>query len=105
MTPPPYLTAPGPNRRQHPAAVLRALVLVLGAAGLTALYGSACTVYGVLSVTYGLTVWTNGRLLWWRTPDGNETTWPAADPEGAGRMLVPSPATHRRPQTAPNALT
>lgn len=87
MRPPPYLTAPGPNPRQRPAAALRALAAQLRAQGITQLYGSACALLGVLSVAYGLTVWTNGRLLWWQT-GSNEATWPAADPEGAARALT-----------------
>jgi hypothetical protein len=85
--PPPYLTAPRPDSRQRPAASLDALATQLRAAGITRLYSSACTLFGVLSIAYGLTVWTNGRLLWWQT--GNEhVTWTAADPEGAARILA-----------------
>jgi hypothetical protein len=35
----------------------------------------------------GVTVWTNGRVLWWRA-DGEEMTWPAADPYGAAGRLA-----------------
>ncbi|HWG62441.1 MAG TPA: hypothetical protein VG253_12085 [Streptosporangiaceae bacterium] len=86
MRPPPYLTAPGPPR-QRPAAALAALADQLRAAGITRLYGSACALFGVLSVSYGLTVWTNGRVFWWRRDD-EEIRWPAADPGGAARLLL-----------------
>jgi hypothetical protein len=101
MRPPPYLTAPGPAfpPRQRPAAALRALAAQLRAAGITRLYGSACTLFGVLSITYGLTVWTNGRLLWWQTGNDQET-WPAADPQGAARALTA--LTTGQPPAAPN---
>jgi hypothetical protein len=82
------MTYPRPPAPLRPASVLGALDDLLRAHGLTRLYGAACTLYGVLSVTYGLTVWTNGLLLWWRTPSGEETTWPAADPQGAARILT-----------------
>ena len=86
MKPPPYLTAPGPPR-QRPAAALAALAAQLRAAGITRLYGTACALFGVLSISYGLTVWTNGRVFWWRRDD-EEIRWPAADPGGAARQLL-----------------
>ena len=89
MRPRAYLTAPSPAfpPRQEPAAALRALAALLCVAGITHLYGSACARYGVLSVSGGLTVWTNGRVLWWRV-GGEQATWPAADPDGAARQLT-----------------
>ena len=42
-------------------------------------------VLGVLSLP-SVSVWSNGRVLWWATPDG-EVTWPAADAPGAARRL------------------
>lgn len=87
---PPYLTTPGPEPtppRQRPAAALGALAAQLRAAGVTRLYGSACALFGVLSVAYGLTVWTNGRVLWWQAGD-EQAVWPAADPQGAARVLT-----------------
>jgi hypothetical protein len=60
-------------RRLHPADVVRTLADLLRANGLTGLYGSACTLFGVLSISYGLTGWTNSRTMWWYR-DGNETT-------------------------------
>jgi hypothetical protein len=86
MRSPPYLTAPG-SPRLRPAAALGALAAQLRAAGITRLYGSACALLGVLSVSYGLTVWTNGRVFWWRRDD-EEIRWPAADPGGAARLLL-----------------
>jgi hypothetical protein len=44
---------------------------------------------GTLAVlsTPTASVWSNGRILWWSTADGEET-WPAADAEGAARRLT-----------------
>jgi hypothetical protein len=81
------MTAPRPTARLRPVNVLRTLADLLHAAGITRLYGSACTFYGVLSIAYGLTVWTDGRRLWWDR-DGEKTAWPAADPDGAARILT-----------------
>jgi hypothetical protein len=100
MRPPPYLAAPGPPASppyQRPAEALRALAAQLTRVGTTRLYGNACTHYGVLSISYGLTVWTNGRVLWWRH-NGRETTWPAADPQGAARLLTTLTPGPRRTQ-------
>jgi hypothetical protein len=74
-------------RRLRPANVLRTLADLLRARGITRLYGSACIRLGVLSVAYGLSVWCDGRQLWWHR-DGQRTTWPARDPEGAARLLA-----------------
>jgi hypothetical protein len=101
MKPPPYLAAPGPPAgppRERPAQALRALAGHLTRTGTTRLYGHACSRYGVLSIRYGLTVWTNGRIFWWRNPDGTETTWPAADPSGAARRLT-APSQASGPQS------
>ena len=49
-------------------------------------YGAACDRLGVLSLP-AVTVWTNGRVLWWRAGQG-ETTWPAADAPAAARLLT-----------------
>jgi len=38
--------------------------------------------------TPAASVWSNGRLMWWATPDGGEETWPATDAEGAARQLA-----------------
>ena len=104
-SPPPCLTAPSPAfpPRQQPAEALHALVGQLRTAGITRLYGTACTLLGVLSVTSGLTVWTNGRLLWWQAC-GNQETWPAADPQGAARALTALATRHPGPGTAPAPL-
>jgi hypothetical protein len=71
----------------RPADVLATLAYALHARGLTAFYGAADRRLGVLSVVYGKTVWTDGEMLWWRTGD-QETRWPAADPDGAARLLL-----------------
>ena len=86
---PAYLTAPAGLGRseQRPAAVVNALARQLRTLGVPQLYGAACRDYAVLSVSRGVTVWTNGRLLWWRSGE-NETTWPAADAPGAAMRLA-----------------
>ena len=87
MTPPHLLPAPAEfPPRQRPAQVLEALAALLRQRGITSLYGAACDRFGVLSVSAGVSVWTNGRVLWWRAGD-HETAWPAADPDGAARIL------------------
>jgi hypothetical protein len=90
MTLPPHLLpspAGSPPPRLRPADALRALARLLQQRGVTRLYGYACAVLGVLSITYGISVWSNGRVIWWRH-DSDQTTWPAADPEGAARLLT-----------------
>ena len=87
MTGWPPITAPGGTPpRQHPAEALNALADQLRHRGLTHIYTASCSALGVLSLP-SIAVWTNGRLLWWRTSD-IETTWPAADAYGAARQLV-----------------
>jgi hypothetical protein len=87
------------SRRLPPGDVLRTLADLLCAAGITRLYGSACAVLGVLSIAYGLTVWTDGRRLWWDR-DGAQASWPAADPEGAARILATITRSPSEPQTS-----
>jgi hypothetical protein len=84
---------------QRPAQALHTLAGQLRQRGITSLYGNACDQLGVLSLP-GVSVWTNGRILWWRTGEGTQITWPATDPEGAVRLLT-SPATG--PGTLPPA--
>lgn len=87
MIPPHLLPAPmGVPPRQRPAEVLGNLAAQLRRHGLTHMYSCACRELGVLSLP-GVSVWTNGRVLWWRTAT-NETTWPAADAPGAARRLA-----------------
>jgi hypothetical protein len=73
--------------RRQPADVLAAVEIVLRDLGLTRLYLAACPVVGVLSVAAGVTAWTDGRTLRW-SHAGQQTTWPVADSEGAGRQLA-----------------
>ena len=75
---------PGFPPRQRPAGALEPLAGQLRPAD--RFYTSADSVLGVLSLP-GVSVWTNGRVLWWRTMDG-ETTWPAADAPVAARRLA-----------------
>ena len=84
MTPPHLLPAPlGFPPRQRPAEALAALARQLTGPGRFYIYSDG--VLGVLSLP-ALSVWSNGRVLWWRTVDG-EVTWPAADVPGAARRL------------------
>jgi hypothetical protein len=79
---------PGVRPRQRPAEALETL-----AGQIRDPAGSAWShVLGVLSLP-AVSIWTNGRVLWWRAGDG-EMTWPAADTEGAARRL----AGHGRPR-------
>jgi hypothetical protein len=73
-----------------PVLALRALAEQLQLQGVTPLYGYACERLGVLSLPH-VSVWTNGRVLWWRV-GSQQTTWPAADPDGAARILCASRA-------------
>ncbi len=93
---PAYLTAPVGYRRssQRPSLVLHALAAQLRERGITGLYGAACARFGVLSLP-GVSVWTNGRVLWWQA-EGEDTTWPAADPTGAAQRLAEPPLTETR---------
>lgn len=74
---------------QRPAEALDALAGHLLQCGVTHMYGVSCQLLGVLSVSLEITVWSNGRVLWWRVND-EETVWPAADPGGAVRILYGS---------------
>ncbi len=75
---------PGFPPRQRPAEALEALAGQLTGPG--QFYVVTDGVLGVLSLP-AVSVWSNGRVLWWRDGDG-EVTWPAADAEGAGRRLA-----------------
>lgn len=76
MTPDYLRSAPSPCQR--PAEVLRVLVGQLSRRGIGPLYGFACDRFGVLSLP-AVSVWTNGRVLWWRAGNGG-TTWPPYSP-------------------------
>ncbi len=71
----------------HAGAVLGELEAALRRRGVAGLYGAAAGGYGVLSVGTGLSVWCDGWVLWWIS-DGQRTTWPAADTEGAAAELA-----------------
>lgn len=87
MKPPPYLTSPWPEPSgRRPAVALHALAARLRERGITDLYGAACARFGVLSLP-SVSVWSDGRVLWWRTA-GREMTWPATDPGGAAGRLT-----------------
>lgn len=90
MSPPPFLNRRGPGAvppRRPPVLVLRQLADLLAQRGITRLTGFACELFGVLSIASGITAWTNGRVLWWRV-NGEETSWPAADADGAAVRLA-----------------
>lgn len=87
---PAYLSAPvglfPPRPGQRPAEALHALAVQLRERGIRDLYGASCARFGVLSLP-AVSVWTNGRVLWWRAGD-KATTWAAADVSGAARTLA-----------------
>ncbi len=85
-----------PSSPGHLAAILAGL---LAQHGLTRIYTATCHLFAVTSVAAELTVWTNGGQLW-STREGQQCTWPAADPEGAAEHLAdlatpPGPANQR----------
>lgn len=81
------MTGPGTPPRRRPAEVLEMLADQLREDKTGGSF-YICTdgVLGVLSLP-AVSVWTNGRVLWWRVANG-ETTWPAADAPGAARQLA-----------------
>ncbi len=76
---------PGFPPRQRPAEALNALAREILGPG--RFYVVADGGLGVLSLP-AVSVWSNGRVLWWRDGDGGGTTWPAADAPGAARRLA-----------------
>jgi hypothetical protein len=85
---PAYLL-PAPPPRQRPADVLDALASQLRQRGLRSLIRQSCDRIGVLSLP-AVTVWTNGRVLWWRTTDRENPGPLLMHPEQPGAWL------HRR---------
>ena len=75
---------PGP--RPQAAPVIQELIAQLEAAGVRVLSARACSQVGVV-VTAHVTVWCYRRLLHWRW-NGQDLSWPSADPPGAARRLV-----------------
>ena len=85
MTPAHLLPAPpGFPPRQRPAEALEALARDIPGPG--RFYVAADGVLGVLSLP-AVSVWSNGRVLWWRTA-ADEMVWPAVDTPGAARRLA-----------------
>ena len=85
MTPPHLLPAPpGFPRRQRPAEALEALAREIPGPGPAYVFSDG--VLAVLSLP-AVSVWSNGRVLWWRTAAG-EMVWPAVDTPGAARRLA-----------------
>jgi hypothetical protein len=82
----PIYLLPAPPPRQRPAEALDALARQLRERGIWSLYGDSCDRFGVLSLP-SVSVWTNGRVLWWRAGE-EEMTWPATDPYGAAGRLA-----------------
>lgn len=80
---PAHLAAPLTPPRLRPAEALERLAGQLPEGTRTTLRTD-----GTLAVlsTPAASIWSNGRVLWWHTGDG-EVTWPAADAEGAARRL------------------
>ena len=84
----PLSAAPTPGGNGFPAPARAAADL----AGFLArydlrVYTASCRLLAVISVIGELTVWTDGRVLWWRQA-GRATAWPAADPAGAAARLA-----------------
>ena len=93
MTPPHLIPLPpGFPPRQRPAEALRALAGQVPLPGRAYIFSDG--VLGVLSLP-AVSVWTNGRVLWWRDGGGG-TAWPAADPPGAASRLAVLTATPRK---------
>ena len=85
VTPAHLLPAPpGFPPRQRPAETLEALAGQIPEPG--RFYVVSDGLLGVLSLP-AVSVWSNGRVLWWRAGK-HETTWPAADAPGAARRLA-----------------
>jgi hypothetical protein len=85
---PAHLVAVPPGAsRQQPAEALQALARQLPEGTRTTLRTD-----GVLAVlsTPAVSIWSNGRVMWWATEDG-EVIWPAADAEGAALRLANVP--------------
>lgn len=79
------MTVPVSHRR--PGDVLAAVQIILRDLGLTQLYQSSSQAVALLSVAPGVTAWCDGWTVKWRHM-GGQTTWTAADPEGAARRLA-----------------
>ena len=75
---------PGFPPRQSPAGALETLADQIPGSGRFYVFSDG--MLGVLSLP-AVSVWTNGRVLWWRAADGG-TAWPAADIPGAVRRLA-----------------
>lgn len=76
-----------PVYRRQPDKVLAAMEIVLRDLGLSRLYRAAIPPIGLISVARGVTAWCDGRTVtWWHANE--ESTWTAADPEGAARELA-----------------
>ena len=61
--------------------------IILRDLGLTELHQSSSQAAALLSVAPGVTAWCDGWTVKWRHM-GGQTTWTAADPEGAARRLA-----------------
>jgi hypothetical protein len=70
--------------RQRPAEALEALAREIPEPG--RFYICSDGVLGVLSLP-AVSIWSNGRVLWWRTA-ACEMVWPAVDTPGAARRLA-----------------
>ena len=102
MTPPHLVpVALGFPPRQRPAEALEALAREIPRPG--RFYVVTDGVLGVLSLP-AVSVWTNGRVLWWRGGDGG-TTSPAADAPEAARRLSREMMKPMRPTGLPALST
>ena len=75
---------PGFPPRHRPAEALNALAREIPEPG--RFYICSGGGIGVLFLP-AVSVWSNGRVLWWRDGNGG-TAWPAADAPGAARRLA-----------------
>jgi len=66
----------------------QALFAALGAMGVGGVYGAVHALVSVVSLPRGITVWVRGGVFSWRDACGRTRTHPAADAQGAVRLLV-----------------
>jgi len=66
----------------------QALFAALGAVGVGGVYGAVHALVSVVSLPRGVTVWVRGGVFSWRDSCGRDRTHPAADAQGAARLLV-----------------
>ncbi|MBB5435190.1 hypothetical protein [Nocardiopsis composta] len=78
----------GPPGGAGTVGAAQALFAALGAVGVGGVYGAVHGLVSVVSLPRGVTVWVRGGVLSWRDSCGRARTHPAADAQGAARLLV-----------------